>query len=318
MRFRNSPELLDKIDFRWLKEKANAASHYAVSSTMVGLDLFYAYKGSTIERYLLFIGDDRSGSSILGHLLDVHPEMAVSHQKFILRYLSAKGGVYKRGRMMRHILASKERFTHQYFPLKVRDQWLGRYSQLRVIGDKSSRGSTIMLYERPSLLDRLRSTMGVPLRVLCTCRNPYDMVAAKHLRYLQNVNLMPKLRYLSDYNPADSEKHGLAPLLGGYYALDWLLDGADKLTKVLSMFSEDEIFLVRHEDFIASPKDKLRDICTFLGVECAEDYLDSCVAVVYPSPHKTRFKVRWTAEEIERVAAAIEKYPWFEGYTLDD
>jgi len=314
----NGLKLLNKIDFRWLKKKANAASRYAVSSTMVGLDSFYAYKGRTIERYLLLIGYDRAGSSILGHLLDVHPEMAVSQENFTLQYLYAEGGICKRGRMIRQILTSKKRFTKQYRTLKRRYPWQGRYSHLRVIGDKSSHFSTQMLYNYPGLLDRLRSTMGVPLRVLCTCRNPYDIAAAKHLRYLQRLKSTPKLRYLSDYDPADSEKHGLAPLLGGYYALDWLLDVADRLTKVLPMFSEDEILLVRNEDLIASPKDKLRDICTFLGMECTEDYLDSCAAAVYPSPHKTRFKVRWTAEEIERVAAAIKKYPWFEGYTFDE
>jgi len=158
--------------------------------------------------------------------------------------------------------------------------------------------------------------MGVPLKVLCTLRNPYDILAAKRLRNLPMAKLMP--RYLLDYHPTDGEKHGLAPLPEERYVLDWFLDFSDKLAKVLSMFSEDEVLLVRLEDFISSPTDKLRDTCTFLGVECTEDYLDSCAAVVYPSPHKTRLKVQWTAEEIEQVAAAIERYPWFEGYTFDE
>jgi len=310
----DSTRSLGKTDFRWLREKADAALRYAISPTKMLLNLFYAYKGQTIEHYLLFIGYNRVGISLLGHFLDVHPEMAVSHEIKVLKiYFSCGGGgVLKRGQVIRKILGKRLNLS-----LRVKDQWQGRYLRLRVIGDKDNYASVRSLYEQPSRLDFLHSTMSVPLRVLFTCRNPYDMVAAQHLRDLRKVGLMPKLKYLLDYEPADNEKHELAPLPECRHVLDWLLEASDKLTKVLSMFSEDEVFLVRHEDLIASPKDKLRDICGFLGVECTEDYLDSCAAVVYPSPHKTRFMVRWTAEEIERVAALIKKYPWFEGYTFD-
>jgi len=289
---------------------------YAVLPATTMLDLFYAYKGRTIEHYLLFTGYPRAGSSILGYLLDAHPDMAVSHEAEVLER-SLRGWIYsaKRGHIIRSILTTKERFSPK---VEVKDQWLRQYRCLRVIGDKRVSIPTEILYEHPSFLESLHSTMGLPLRVLFTCRNPYDMVAARNLRHLQKAKLTPRLRYLLDYEPVDNEKFGLGLSPGRMHPLDWLLQHTDKLTKVLSMFSEDEVFFVRHEDLIASPKDKLRDICTFLGVECTEDYLDSCAAVVYTSPHKTRFKVRWTTEEIERVAAAIEKYPWFEGYTFDD
>jgi len=297
-------QLLDKINFRW----------HTISAIKIFINLFYAYKGRTIEHHLLFMGYNRTGSSLLGYLLDAHPQMAVSHETNVLKiYFSfGGGGILKRGQAIRKILDAKRDFY-----LRVKDQWQGQYSRLRVIGDKNAHASITRLYEQPDHLDFLRSTIGTPLRVLWTCRNPYDIIASQHLKYLRQAGLMPKSRYLLDYRPADNEKHELAPLPGGHYALDLVLEDSDKLTKVLSMFSEDEIFLVRHEDFIASPKDKLRDICAFLGVECTEDYLDNCAAVVYPSPHKTRFMVRWTAEEIERVAALIKKYPWFEGYTFD-
>jgi len=312
-RFVNGPtQSLDKIDSGWLKKKVNAALRYMVLPATMGLDLFYAHKGRGVECYLLFIGYSKAGSSMLGRLLDAHPEMVVSHERHILKHFLGRG-VYKRGHVIRKILDRK-----QLFPLKVKDQWQGRYSHLRVIGDKSSLTSTRHLYSQPSRLDLLRSTMGLPLRVLCTCRNPYDIVAAQHLTDLRDVKLIRNVRHFRDYEPADSEKYGLAPLSPERRsAFDWLFEVADKLTKVLSMFSEAEVLLVRHEDLIASPKDKLRNICAFLDVQCTEDYLDSCAAVVYPSPHKTRLKVQWTAEEIEQVAAAIEKYPWFEGYTFD-
>jgi len=90
----NGPvQLLDKRDFRWLKKKANAMLGHLASSAMMLLDLFYAYKGRTIEHYLLFIGYNRTGSSLLGHFLDVHPEMVVSETSVLKYFL--RGGYAK-------------------------------------------------------------------------------------------------------------------------------------------------------------------------------------------------------------------------------
>jgi len=193
-----STQLLDKRDFRWLEKKANAMFRYLVSPATMMLNLFYAHKGRMIEHYLLFIGYNRTGSSLLGKFLNVHPEIVVSEASILKTFFA--GGVGKRGYVIRKILDKKGlSYPYQYVPAKVRDQWEGRYSCLRVIGDKSSQFSTHRLYNQPSAIDFLRNVMGVPLKVLCTLRNPYDILAAKRLRNLPVAKLMP--RYLLDYHP---------------------------------------------------------------------------------------------------------------------
>lgn len=62
-------------------------------------------------------------------------------------------------------------------------QWQGRYRSLCVIGDKQGGGTALRLRARPYLLDRLRRTVEVPVKLVHIVRNPYDnisTIARKH------------------------------------------------------------------------------------------------------------------------------------------
>ena len=283
----------------------------------------YGYKGRNIERFALFIGYHRSGSSFIGAILNSHPEIVISNEAFRYAPDLKNAAAMGKGRIVRRILdhdrlirnlTSYERMGG--YSLAVNTRWQGRYSRLRVIGDKSSDECTVCLYNCPWTLDSLRRNMGVTISAFFTYRNPYDMIAAKYLRTLRNErgNADIPLSFL-DFNPTDAEKPQIEQ--------DFLSSNNEhfeisrKLNKVLPLFSEDEIFQVKHEDFIASPRENLRRACEFLGVECSEEYLKACADIAYPSPHKTRFKARWTLEQKAQVAELIRKYPWFEGYTYE-
>lgn len=284
----------------------------------------YARKGRHIERFVLFIGYHRSGSSFIGAILNSHPEIVISNEAFRYAPDLKNASAIGKGRVVRRILAhdrlirnltSYERMGG--YSLAVNTHWQGRHSRLRVIGDKSSDECTVCLYNWPWVLGSLRHHMGVPISVFFTYRNPYDMIAAKYLRTLRNErgNADIPLSFL-DFNPTDAEKPHIEQ--------DFLASNNEhfeisrKLAKVLPLFSEDEIFRVKHEDFIASPIENLRRACEFLGVECSEEYLKACAAIAYLSPHKTRFKVRWTSKQKAQVAELIRKYPWFEGYAYEN
>ena len=284
----------------------------------------YRYKGRNIERFVLFVGYHRSGSSFIGAILNSHPEIVIANEAFRYAQDLKNAASIGKGRIVRRILdhdrliresTSYERMGG--YSLAVNTHWQGRYSRLRVIGNKSSDESTVCLYNRPSTLDSLRRQMGVPISAFFTYRNPYDMIAAKYLRTLRNErgNADIPLSFL-DFNPTESEKPQIEQDF--LSANNEHFEISRKLAKVLPLFSEDEIFSVKHEDFIASPRENLRRACEFLGVECAEEYMEACAAIAYPSPHKTRFKVRWTPAQKAQVAELIRKYPWFEGYAYED
>ena len=287
------------------------------------LDPLYVYKGRNIERCLLTVGYRRSGASLLGQLLNAHPEMVIAHEAHLVsrlhhpRYLPHGG----RGRITRMILDGDRWFRQrQYqsptgYSYAVKGQWQGSCARLRIIGDKAAYDTVGALYRQPGLLDSLRRRLRAPLRVLFMCRNPYDMVASQHLNQLRSLRnrhgaAIPALR---NYRPSDAER----PEFGQGVIAQLLKEVSDQLVEVLPMFHKEEVLPVFHEDFIASPREKLREVCSFCGVESTEEYLDACTAVVLPSPHRTRFKVRWSEAQKAEVAAAIERYPWFGGYGFE-
>lgn len=291
----------------------------------IALNPIYGYKGRNIERFVLFMGHHRSGSSILGAMLNSHPEIVISHEVPLLQELTNLD-VLEKGRIVRRIM-ERDRQVREWtsppygmmggYTYAVNTQWQGKYSRLRIIGDKNSVAVTNWLYSSPALLDSLRRVMGVPISVFFTYRNPYDIVAAEWLRVLRNERGNAAIpRSFLDFNPSDAEKPQIEQ--------DFISSGSRqiamsrKILKVLTLFSEDEIFPIKHEDFIAFPKENLRRACEFLGVECTEEYLEACAAISYSSPHQTRFKVRWTPKQKAQVDEAVRTYPWFEGYTYED
>ena len=293
---------------------------YTSELAWMPLDPLYSYRGRNIERCLLMVGYRRAGSTLLGQLLNAHPEMVIAHEAHLVsrlhlpRYLPHGG----RGRITRMILnrdrqaRQRDSYRSAGYSYAVKGHWQGSCTRLRVIGDKAAYNTVRALYRRPDLLDSLRRRLRAPLRVLLTCRNPYDMVASQHLNRLRNRHgaVIPALR---DYRPPDAER----PEVGQTTIPQFLKEVSDQLIEVLPMFRKEDVLPVFHEDLIASPREKLCEVCSFCGVESTEEYLDACAAVVLPSAHRTRFKVRWNEEQKADVAAAIDRYPWFEGYGFE-
>ena len=294
---------------------------YTSELARMSLDPLYAYKGRNIERCLLTVGYSRSGSSLLGQLLNAHPEMVIAHEAHLVCSLHRLHYIHygRRCRITRFILERDRWFrqkgylSYTGYSYGVKGQWQGSWTWLRVIGDKDSMGTMRALYEHPGLLDLLRRRIRTPIRVLFTCRNPYDMAASSHLarhRKRHGVATIPASR---NYHPSDDER----PEIRQTTIQEFLKEASDKLSIVLPMFRKEEVLPVFYEDFIASPKEKLREICSFCGVESTEEYLDACTAAVLPSLHRTRSKVRWSEEQKAEASSIIARYSWFDRYSFE-
>ena len=130
-----------------------------------------------LRAFCLFASYGRSGHSLVGSLLDAHPDVVIAHEANALR-LVAEG--MKRDELYQTLLdnshRSFERGRRQSgYSYVVEGQWQGRYRTLLVIGDKSG-GRTTKLIERTGLR-RFARTVGLPLRIIHQTRNPYDIIA---------------------------------------------------------------------------------------------------------------------------------------------
>jgi len=252
----------------------------------------YAEHYPEVEAFCLFIGYPRSGHSLVGSLLDAHPETAIAHERDAARDID-KG--FSREQLYYLILENTRAFAESGrswsgYDYQVPGQWNGRFRRLRVIGDKKGDATSRRLGRRPGLLATMREDLGVPIKLVHVVRNPWDNVASMARR--DGTSLAESMRrYLRMCHAAQRVRKSVADA-------DWLD--------------------IHHDDLIADPRGILTELCGFLGVTAPADYLGDCAEVVFSAPEHTRSAVQWTQELRQRLARELAPYPAFARYRFDD
>jgi hypothetical protein len=232
-----------------------------------------------VEVFFLILGYARSGSTLVGSLLDAHAEMVVAHEADILRYVRA--GVTRR--QLFALLLDRDRQFEGIerrwhgFDYAVPGGFQGRFTTLRVVGDKHAGRATRRLARDPTLLERLRGLVKVPIRVLHVIRNPYDNIASIAL----------------------SRGLDLHSAIDVYEKLSAMVDG------VRSRLAPRELLDVDYESVVADPLHRISEICAFVGVDATTRYLQACSAVVDPTVAPRRSAVVWSPDERSRVEELI-------------
>jgi hypothetical protein len=253
----------------------------------------YARLFDEVSAYTLFIGYPRSGYTLYGAVLNAHPDAVVCHELDALFYV-ARGMpreqlfalILKRERWFR-----EERHSRWFsFDYTIPGQWQGRIRRLKVIGDKRGGASSVRLGQSPELIDRLRRTVQVPLRIVHIVRNPYDNISTMCLR--------------NGYGIDDASRAYLSRATTNQRVIEWC--------------DPSEILTVRHEDFIAQPKEILSIITKFVGLESTDSYLEACASIVFNKPSRSRTRIDWSDDHITMLAERIQQVPFLGGYAYDD
>jgi hypothetical protein len=243
-----------------------------------------------VEVFFLALGYARSGSTLVGSLLDAHPEIVVAHEADILRYV--RTGVTRR--QLYAILLDRNRQFGSVgrrwhgFDYAVPGGFQGRFTTLRVLGDKHAGRATRRLARDPRLLERLRALVQVPIRVLHVTRNPYDNVASI----------------------AESRGLDLSEAVDVYEKLSEMADG------VRALLAPHELLDLAYESVVEDPVNRLSEICAFVGVEASTAYLEACSAVVDSAAGQRRRGVVWPPDERRRIDELITARSVLSGYSL--
>jgi len=247
------------------------------------------------ETYCSFIGPSRSGKSLTSSLLDAHPAMIIANDLGVLKYIYARFSqrqIYYLLLENSRSFARAEGISHGY-SYKVPNQYQGTFRDLRVIGDDHGVGAILRLRERPWLLQRLREVVSVNTKFVQVARNPYDNISAI---------VMESKRLKLDLE--SSIEHF------------FFLCGAVADTK--RQIESSELFELRYESLVESPRICLGNLCRFLGVEVSTDYLSDCASIVFGSPRKSRYDVQWGRELIDIVRERMEHFSFLHGYSYDN
>jgi Sulfotransferase family len=249
-----------------------------------------------VEAYCMFVGYPKSGHSLIGSLLDAHPDAIIAHELDALGYIHAGFGKKQLYHLLlensqEHASAGRGWSGYSY---TVPGQWQGRFRKLRVIGDKKGAKSSWRLDWNPELLDRLREIVGVPVRFVHVIRNPYD-----------NISTMFRQGVLK-------KKGDLRYNIEGYFSLCAIIRDLKGRT------GGADVFDMRHELFVEDPARHLGDLCRFLGLESPDDYLEDCASIIFRSPNKSRRKVVWDPESISMVRNRMDEFDFLRGYSYED
>ncbi|MGQ0745109.1 MAG: sulfotransferase [Acidimicrobiales bacterium] len=257
--------------------------------------------------YCIFIGYPRSGHSLVGSLIDAHPDAVVAHELDALRLV---GAGFSRSQVFSLILANSQAHgpaRQHVYDYSVPDQWQGRYRRLLVIGDKKGGRSTRRLAESPRLLDRLARLTRLPIRYVHVIRNPWDNIATMKLRSEQPGGVGP--------GPGSAGIKGgasLARTIDTYTLLCATVEG------VMERVGPAAVFNLRHEDLLADPRGRLGALTGFLGLDPSEEYLAACAGILFESPNQTRHRIEWPADLSARVEDLTGRFAFLGGYGFSD
>jgi Sulfotransferase family len=251
-----------------------------------------------LESFCFFIGYARSGHTLVGAMLDAHPEAVIAHE---LDAVSCVRHHFTRSQLFALLLERDLRFgamgrTWAGYQYEVPGQYQGRYERLRVLGDKRANSAALQIAKWPELLDRVRHVVRVPIRVVHVTRNPYDNVATAAQRH--------------NYPRTDVSAITQATL--------WYEQSCESVDKIRRLLDDSELLDVRYESFVEDPRGSLTELCRFVDIQPGDAYLEACAGLVWPSTKKTRDAVEWTEEERQGVERIIERYELLCSYSFEE
>jgi hypothetical protein len=277
LRYERSQEALDQL------RKSLPGRTYREARRAFGLE--------KRELFCLFIGYPRSGHSLLGSLIDAHPDAAIAQGVNVL--LAIAGGM-RRADLVELLVRRAEEDSDRWrgrrltgYSYAIPGQWQGQVRRLRVVGAKAGDKTTIRIRRDHAAFVQLRRMTRGRLRLLHVTRNPFDMIARIAL------------------TKADRTVGGATRFVG-------------RLARTNAAVIADmpaDVLTVRHESFVVNAREELRRIAVFLDLDPEEAWLDACASIVFDRPQRALDLVTWTPEQRDAVNRLIAQHAFFEGYS---
>lgn len=249
-----------------------------------------------VETCVVFVGHTKSGGTLLGSLLDAHPDVVCSDEVGLAMMLA--GGT-DRDTAFRLVARNAER---EAMKGRVTARRLEPYSfavpggrqgvapSPRVVGDTRAGPTTRALADDAGAVARLEAALdGIVVRYVHVVRNPFDPIAAMVVRGGRTVE-----EATADYERQSERLDALAAVIDG-----------DRLSRV------------RYEAFVDDPVAGLSALCAFVGVTPTSAYLEACAGIVEPAPRRDRDRIEWSPDQIAAVDRVAERHPFLAGYRYE-
>jgi len=233
-----------------------------------------------VNKFVLFIGTSRSGHTLVGSLLDSHQNVIIGHELNIVPFFPLlrfkKTRIYSAILTQSKKIAKKRNRTMSSYDYNIEGQ--GEYKKLEVIGDKKGGATTHFINDNANFIDIITEMYQNELLFINVIRNPYDNIAAMAYRDKKPIDQVIE-SYFSDIK-----------------STEWIKSKVDS----------GKIIVLYHESLIEKTEFEFKRLCSFLGIEAADNFLEKCSAKTYKKPHCRRYTVDWSKEQIDRIKLLIE------------
>lgn len=271
-------EKLDRRRRRW-RARAAARRHPEVFARL--------------DTVCIFVGAVKSGGTLLGSMIDAHPDAVIADEVDVLDHLSLGFGrdelLYVLWRNARRE-ALKGRVTARRlggYSLAIPGQWQGRQRVVRVIGESRAGPTTRVLGQDRDNLGRLREfAHPARLRFIHVVRNPLDPIGAMVLR--------------GGRRPDEACED---------YAAQ-----AARVERLRSWLEPEEMLTVHYERLLEEPDVVLSRIIEYLGLEHIPGHLAACVRLIETDRPGERSFHDWTRSELDRVRRLVQSHAFLAPY----
>jgi hypothetical protein len=237
--------------------------------------------------FALIVGNARSGSTLMGAVLDGHPRMVVANE-------TAASAIFWRGldrsAILGEVLENAERNAAAGRPSEGYSYQVGpppsSKTDVRVAGDKVFNPATLLLHGDHGLIPSLEDRLGVPVRLIHAIRNPLDTIATMHRR--SGAPLADRIR--------------------------WYFMHCDAAEAIRDRLPAERFIDSHHDDLLSAPDEEVARLCRFLGVDVDADHLAAVRATLFAAPRRTRTHVPWTEADLAGVRAGIDRFPCLARY----
>lgn len=250
----------------------------------------------SLEKFVIFVGQPRSGHSVVGALLNACPEALIAHNLDVLQLLkdgAGKDSVFQGIEEREKWFNGRGRFLGGYSYV-IPDAPAVYNHSMRIIGAKKAGATSRHLLKQPSLIADLAKCVGLPVVGIHHIRNPWDNISSIYHAKILDVD-----RTLQE--ATEFYFHNIEGAVAGWSANE----------------SHARFIRTYHEEMISSPRSFQASLCEELGILREEAVLDACCRFVHPTPRLTRHSAPWTPDLILQVQERAKQYDFLRHYSFD-
>ncbi len=245
---------------------------------------------ASLDSYCFFVGYPRSGHSLVGALLDAHPDVVIAHELDVLKFMDAG---FDRSQID-YLLIENARLCAQAgrrwgsYSYRVSDQWQGQFRSIKVLGDKKGGNTSLRIGKSRAKLDALIEMFDGRVKFIHVVRNPFDVIATNYSKSSSSLrDTMEAVFFLARTNAFIRES-----------------------------LPSNNIIDLWHEDTVAEPRRSLARVCEFLGVDTDPQYLEACAGVVSRSASRSRDALDWAPGMIGAIERQSRQFDFLARYSF--